>query len=376
MKILSDALKALSIENMTARNNALIELTNNGVKISRTGNNYSPACTINQGATIYESNILHLQYGGNDKLVVDSRGCMYNNTEIACFYLSTLGSLIDLIELEAGSIYALQLVGVSDDLMLRGRIILPKNNDAATILRDWEDALPALVVDQHNTGSTGDIARFQFNGTTKARFDKDGNLTAPNVLTTNNTTAFTPDSDYEPATKKYVDDNANPPGAILIWSTNTAPSGYLLCDGSSVSRTTYANLFAVIGTTYGSGDGSSTFNLPDLKGKFPVGRDSAQTEFDTLAETGGEKAHTLTTTEMPSHTHQIRVYDGGDSSNDGSPNGNYIARVWDSGARVVQQGYRTTYTADSYLNGVLEAGADEAHNNLQPYIVMNYIIKY
>jgi len=65
-----------------------------------------------------------------------------------------------------------------------------------------------------------------------------------------------------------------PPGVILPYGAATAPSGYLLCDGSAVSRTTYADLFSVIGTTYGAGDGSTTFNLPHLKGTVPVGKDS------------------------------------------------------------------------------------------------------
>ena len=78
-----------------------------------------------------------------------------------------------------------------------------------------------------------------------------------------------------------------PVGSINAWSTNTAPTGWQLCDGTAVSRTTYAALFAVIGETYGAGDGSTTFNLPNLKGRAIVGRDSSQTEFDTLAETGG-----------------------------------------------------------------------------------------
>ena len=63
----------------------------------------------------------------------------------------------------------------------------------------------------------------------------------------------------------------------------------MICDGRAVSRSDYSELFAVIGTTYGSGDGSTTFNLPNLKGRVPVGKDSSQTEFDTIGETGGSK---------------------------------------------------------------------------------------
>jgi microcystin-dependent protein len=104
-----------------------------------------------------------------------------------------------------------------------------------------------------------------------------------------------------------------PTGSINAWSTNTAPTGWQLCDGTEVSRTTYAALFAVIGTTYGAGDGSTTFNLPNLKGRAIVGRDAAQTEFDVLGETGGAKTHTLTSAQMPAHVHAI-THDHGSHS--------------------------------------------------------------
>ena len=94
-------------------------------------------------------------------------------------------------------------------------------------------------------------------------------------------------------------------GEIKIWTTGTAPTNWLICNGAAISRTTYANLFAVIGTVYGVGDGSTTFNIPNLKGKVVVGFNSAETEFDALGETGGAKTHTLTSAQsgVPAHTH-------------------------------------------------------------------------
>jgi len=84
-----------------------------------------------------------------------------------------------------------------------------------------------------------------------------------------------PASDYAVATKKYVDENAfaEPAGIVKMWGGDLAspPAGYLTCDGSAVSRTTYADLFTVIGTTYGAGDGSTTFNLPNFTNRFPYG---------------------------------------------------------------------------------------------------------
>ncbi len=147
---------------------------------------------------------------------------------------------------------------------------------------------------------------------------------------------------------------ALPTGSLVIWSTNSAPSGYLLCDGAAVSRTTYSTLFAVIGTAYGQGDGSTTFNLPDFRGRVPVGRDSGQGEFDALAETGGEKLHTLTIDEMPSHSHAV-------------PAINVVTASGYAGAEGRQ------YSDGSIASAATGGGG--AHNNLQPFLVVNYVIK-
>ena len=148
-----------------------------------------------------------------------------------------------------------------------------------------------------------------------------------------------------------------PAGSITMYGGSSAPTGYLLCDGSNVSRTTYASLYSAIGTTYGAGDGSTTFAVPNLKGKVPVGRDSSDTSFDVLGETGGAKTHTLTVSEMPSHSHTTTI----------------IAKAFTSALDGLSGGTVNNnaqyYTSDS-------KGGDQAHNNLQPYIVLNYIIKW
>ena len=149
-------------------------------------------------------------------------------------------------------------------------------------------------------------------------------------------------------------------GAIIPFSgdINSIPDGFMLCDGSAISRTTYATLFSIIGTTYGDGDGSTTFNLPDLRGRTIVGVDTNDSSFNTLGEIGGEKTHTLTTQEMPKHKHF-----NGYKFNDGS------GSSWS---------YRVTYgvkegNTDGISDG--ETGGGQSHNNLQPYISINYIIK-
>lgn len=151
---------------------------------------------------------------------------------------------------------------------------------------------------------------------------------------------------------------AEPPtGGVMQWTTNSAPTGWLLCDGSAVSRSTYSALFAVVGTTYGSGNGSTTFNVPNLQGRVPVGKNSGT--FFTLGGTGGAETHTLTTTEMPAHTH---------SYNDGFPSASAGWYAQGGGAYNIQTNTDTGKTTGS-------AGSGGAHNNLQPYIVLNYIIK-
>lgn len=155
---------------------------------------------------------------------------------------------------------------------------------------------------------------------------------------------------------------AQPSGSITMYGGSTAPTWWLLADGSAVNRTTYATLFGILSTTYGVGDGSTTFNLPNFKWRTAVGRDSWQAEFDVLGETGGAKTHTLSTWEMPSHTHNTRQAAGGWG---GADYGGISA--WSTG--VVSHTF-----GDS---GWIEAtGSGGAHNNLQPYLTVNYIIKY
>ena len=90
-----------------------------------------------------------------------------------------------------------------------------------------------------------------------------------------------------------------PTGASTFWFTNTAPTGWLICNGSAISRSVYADLFAVLGTTYGAGDGSTTFNLPDLRQRFPLGKAASGTGA-TLGATGGSIDHTHG---VPAHYH-------------------------------------------------------------------------
>jgi len=96
------------------------------------------------------------------------------------------------------------------------------------------------------------------------------------------------------------------PGEIRMFVGSTAPDGWALCDGAALSRATCAALFAVIGTTYGCGDGSTTFNVPNLKGRVALGAGESTASGHTshpLGQAAGEETHTLSVTEIPAHTH-------------------------------------------------------------------------
>lgn len=147
-----------------------------------------------------------------------------------------------------------------------------------------------------------------------------------------------------------------PIGAITSYAGSIAPTNWLICDGSAISRTTYADLFGVIGTSFGSGNGSTTFNLPDLRSRVPLGKDSRDADFDTIGETYGEKNHTLTVNEMPSHAHSVTTQATG--------TGTWWTLKTFNEERATTAGYGTSST-----------GGNQAHNTVQPSLVTNYIIK-
>lgn len=151
---------------------------------------------------------------------------------------------------------------------------------------------------------------------------------------------------------------------LVAFGEGSIPSGYLICDGAEVSRTTYADLFSAIGTAFGVGNGSTTFNVPDLRGRVPGGIDSmgqgaanviTDSNADTLGGEFGSETHTLTTSELPAHSHDILTYQGAGST----------GRVAEGNSAA---GAGTTASTE---NG----GGGSSHNNVQPTLFLNFIIK-
>lgn len=158
-----------------------------------------------------------------------------------------------------------------------------------------------------------------------------------------------------------------PPGTVMPDAGSSAPAGWLHCFGQTVSRATYSAIFARLSTTYGAGDGSTTFALPDLRGRVVAGQDdmggssadrltnqSGGLNGDTLGAVGGVETHALTSAQNAAHTHTFAVY--------APVAGTILAQGVDSGA---QNGTETTSSS----------GSGDAHNNVQPTIILNYIIK-
>lgn len=163
------------------------------------------------------------------------------------------------------------------------------------------------------------------------------------------------------------DGELKPTGMVVPYAGATEPTGWLFTYGQAVSRTTYADLFTAIGTIHGAGDGTTTFNLPDLRGRVIAGQDdmggtsanrltgaSGGVNGDVLGGAGGAETHTLTVTEMPSHAHST-----------GQDN------LADTGSGVA---VRRTDSAGGAVD-TASTGGNGAHNNVQPTIILNYIIK-
>lgn len=215
-----------------------------------------------------------------------------------------------------------------------------------------------------------------------------------------------------------------PTATVFPYAGSSAPTGYLFCDGSAISRTTYSALFTVISVDYGVGDGSTTFNLPDLRGRVAAGKDNmdnivgtgggaasrltsgsaAGVDGSTLGASGGAQEHSLTAAQNGTHSHTAGSYSAvstGDhahrtvaandpglssvplgGSTDGIAASNTIgsADAYRLGGGVGSATIGSTSTTGAHSHTVSgtssSSGSGNAHTNVQPTLVLNYIIKY
>jgi microcystin-dependent protein len=223
------------------------------------------------------------------------------------------------------------------------------------------------------SSQTGSAGNFTVNGTlTASGLTDTGNMSVTGTLGVTGATSLTTGSisgvmtaptaaagtsTTQIATTAFVTQNAVLTGALLMWPTATAPTGYLACAGAAVSRTTYAALFAVIGTTFGVGDGSTTFNLPNYTNRMPYGT--------TVGATGGSADAVVV-----SHTHTV--------TDPGHFHGNGINAFSSPGFQTVTGGGGSapinTTTATTGIS-VNTAGVSGTNANLPPYLGINFIIK-
>lgn len=196
-------------------------------------------------------------------------------------------------------------------------------------------------------------------------------------------------------------------GSIYMFAGNIAPNGFLICDGSAVSRTTYSELFAEIGTTFGAGDGSTTFNIPNLVGRVIIGASSSH----LIAEVGGEENHILVSNEIPSHSHTIPShghsntitattpkfvhsitqaafnYTAPNGTAGGANTGSYsgtragtntstatISANMSVSNHAAASCTKTGSVSDCLAFDTQSTGSDTAHTNMQPYLSINHII--
>ena len=188
---------------------------------------------------------------------------------------------------------------------------------------------------------------------------------------------------------KYDFDGANltgiegiPTGTIVPWSDASIPSGFLECNGQAVSRTTYADLFAIVSTTYGVGDGSTTFNVPDLQDNVAVSKSNNKTLGSTggsntvtsTGNVGGSTANaTLSTAQLASHNHPETKYSGPGPWGGGGTSANPTTQQ--PGGNSISYGNVNTGSDGGHSHNMSATFAGDATSVLQPYLTIVYVIK-
>lgn len=180
--------------------------------------------------------------------------------------------------------------------------------------------------------------------------------------------------------------SSTPPGIMMGYGGTSAPAGYLICDGTAISRSTYSGLFAAIGTVWGVGDGTTTFNLPNPQGRTLIGAGTYTDPVSgsitrNVAQVLGAAEHLLTSNEMPNHTHidfghNHSIYGGGTGGviGYGGVGANSPAGISGAGTGYYNTGNGTQLISTATA-AISSTGGSVVHNNMQPSLGINYIIK-
>ena len=192
-------------------------------------------------------------------------------------------------------------------------------------------------------------------------------------------------SNYEAT--KYDFDGANltgiegiPTATIVPWSAASIPSGFLECNGAAVSRSTYSALFAIVGTTYGAGDGASTFNLPDLQDNVAIGKSGTKALASTggantvtsTGNVGGSTANaTLSTAQLASHSHTVTS----GQPNEGAPRQNSKMEFTSNISNNTAVPTSNTGSGTGHSHNMSATFSGDATSVVQPYLTVIYIIK-
>ena len=298
-----------------------------------------------------------------------------------------------------------QLEELQDSIFGDGEIATLINNLRNELLQDIAEvqtdlnALTLRVTTAENTIATFNTTFTSLSNSILGLQNSKANINSPVFTGTPKVPTPVIGADYSQITNveyvnTYVDNNlvnSIPIGTVLPYCGNSPPnSNWLLAQGQDISRVTYSALFALIGTTFGAGNGTTTFNVPNMTTRVPAGAGTTSGAAFLLGTTGGQVTHTLTESEMPNHTHLASPHIH--TINDGSHNhsfGVYKKAFINysngdggelSGAATVPNNERTglTNTVITLNPAVADnssVGGSFPHNNMQPYIALHYIIK-
>ena len=308
---------------------------------------------------------LYFVSNGSGQSAVFSQGSGANvtiaNGAQAIIYANGAGSGAAVAEIKpVASAGSIGTASIADDAVTSAKIA----DDAVIAAGIADDAVGAAAIADDAVGA----AAIADNAVGAAAINISGNGTAGQVVASDGDGSFS----YSTLASGFVS------GMVMPFAGTSAPTGWLLPFGQAVSRSTYSDLFSAIGTTYGAGDGSTTFALPDFRGRVLAGQDdmggssanrltdqSGGLNGDTLGDTGGLETHTLTTAQLASHTHDGQGSLRGPNLRTGSGSV--------SGITATEGGSGNT---NMNISGTTAAtGSGSAHNNVQPTIIVNYIIK-